>query len=196
MKKKNAKKKVYGGKDSDDGVKFDGLADLADTGLPKVASPTGALRQVNPVEAGRYDLIPASVLDRMNAAISTDLQTAEEDLVAYLAGKQSEDYLAYFAASLCLAMGGRAIATHRLAVHFAHGAKKYADRQWEKGQETGRIVDSMLRHLNKFQRGLDDEDHAAACLWNAVALMWTEDRIHDGRLPKELDTYGLCRGDE
>ena len=36
-----------------------------------------------------------------------------------------------------------------------HGAKKYADRQWEKGMRWGRLVAALVRHISAFMRGRD-----------------------------------------
>ena len=84
---------------------------------------------------------------------------------------------------------------HRVAVHYARGAAKYAERNWEKGLETGRTVSSCLRHLGKAKAGHTDEDHWAATAWNAIALIHHIPRLRSGELPKELDTYGfLMRG--
>jgi len=65
------------------------------------------------------------------------------------------------------------------------------DRNWEKGQQTGWIVSSLCRHFKKLIAGDTDEDHGAAVLWNAFALMHHIPRILDGRLPRELDDYGF-----
>ncbi|HUS51203.1 MAG TPA: dATP/dGTP diphosphohydrolase domain-containing protein, partial [Candidatus Paceibacterota bacterium] len=37
-------------------------------------------------------------------------------------------------------------AIKRLAKHYENGAKKYGDRNWEKGQPLSRYLDSALRH--------------------------------------------------
>jgi hypothetical protein len=76
----------------------------------------------------------------------------------------------------------------RLAQHFENGARKYADRNWEKGIPTHRYLDSALRHTFKYLDGYRDEDHLAAAAWNLLCLIETEHRIDDGRLPKELQT--------
>ena len=75
----------------------------------------------------------------------------------------------------------------RLAVHFEKGAKRYADRNWEKGIPVGEYLNSCLRHLWKWWLGWDDEDHLAAFAWNAICLVETAERIRIGALPKELD---------
>ena len=56
------------------------------------------------------------------------------------------------------------------------GAKKYADRNWEKGMSWSRCFGSLLRHSWKFWRGelIDPETgchHMAHVAWNAIALV-------------------------
>lgn len=60
----------------------------------------------------------------------------------------------------------------RLAKWYELGAKKYSDRNWEKGGiPFSRYLDSAFRHLNKFTMGLTDEDHLAAAAWNIFAIL-------------------------
>lgn len=81
----------------------------------------------------------------------------------------------------------------RLSKHFENGAVKYGDRNWELGVPLATYVDSALRHCFKLMMGLDDEDHAAAVMWNIACYIETERRIELGLLPEELanmpDTY-------
>lgn len=79
------------------------------------------------------------------------------------------------------------IALERLAKHYENGAKKYGDRNWEKGQSLSRYADSALRHMNKVMLGLQDEDHLAAAVWNLMCIMHTQSQITAGNLPEELD---------
>lgn len=62
-------------------------------------------------------------------------------------------------------------ATRRLAEWYELGARKYADRNWEKGIPFSRYVDSAKRHLDKFVMGMEDEDHLAAVAFNVFAIM-------------------------
>jgi hypothetical protein len=68
-----------------------------------------------------------------------------------------------------------------VARHFEAGAKKYDDRNWEKGQPLHVFVDSGLRHLVKWTRGDQDEPHDSAFLWNMMCLLWTHDRYPELR---------------
>ncbi len=79
------------------------------------------------------------------------------------------------------------IAEERLAKHYENGAKKYGDRNWEKGQPLSRYLDSAKRHINKLIQGYKDEDHATAAVWNIMAYIHTEEMIERGKLPRELN---------
>ena len=70
----------------------------------------------------------------------------------------------------------------RLAKWYELGARKYADRNWEGGIPTSRCFDSMARHMNAYLMGCTDEDHLAAIVWNAFAIMHFEEvlpEVHD-----------------
>lgn len=79
------------------------------------------------------------------------------------------------------------IGLYRLAMHYANGAVKYGDRNWEKGQPLNRYIESTERHIQKLKLGIQDEDHEAAAIWNLLAYIHTKTLIDAGQLPKELD---------
>ncbi|MDM4719804.1 DUF5664 domain-containing protein [Micromonospora sp. WMMA1363] len=57
----------------------------------------------------------------------------------------------------------------RLALLLARGAQKYSDRNWEKArgkEELDRAKASAFRHLMQWLCDEDDEDHAAAVMFN------------------------------
>ena len=66
------------------------------------------------------------------------------------------------------------------------GAKKYNDRNWEKGIPLARCLDSALRHINQWQRGLRDEDHLSQAVFNLFAIIHLGDLIDYGSLPRHL----------
>lgn len=76
----------------------------------------------------------------------------------------------------------------RLAKLYEAGSLKYAERNWEKGIPTGRFMDSAFRHLMNYQDGDRTEDHLAAVMWNIAGLIWTQEQVKRGKLPKELLT--------
>ena len=65
------------------------------------------------------------------------------------------------------------LAIIRLAVHYENGAKKYSDRNWEKGLPISNFLDSGIRHCLKAIDGWEDEDHLAAVAWNILGAGWT-----------------------
>lgn len=68
-------------------------------------------------------------------------------------------------------------ALKRLAQHFERGAKKYDERNWEKGIPMHSFIDSARRHINNYMMGLDGEDHLCAAAWNLMCALETEE-IH------------------
>lgn len=81
----------------------------------------------------------------------------------------------------------------------AYGAKKYEDRNWEKGMEWGRLVGALLRHFTAWMAGEEEDPesgfpHLWHVLTNAAFLVAFEVREAgtDNRTPytladKELD---------
>ncbi|NMA64741.1 MAG: hypothetical protein GX957_00670 [Clostridiaceae bacterium] len=65
-------------------------------------------------------------------------------------------------------------AIHELALHCEEGALKYGERNCEKGIPIHSLIDSAIRHLSCYLRGMDDEPHLRAALWNIAFAIWTE----------------------
>jgi len=82
-------------------------------------------------------------------------------------------------------------AIQRIAEVYRKGAIKYGDRNWQQGIPLSRFMDSGLRHLFQHLAGKTDEDHLAQAAWNVIALIWTETRIQEGKLPKELNDLDI-----
>lgn len=66
-------------------------------------------------------------------------------------------------------------ALKRVAELYARGAKKYSDNNWYMGIPSQQMLASLMRHLEAFRCGETDEDHLAAVVWNALALMQYEE---------------------
>ena len=62
----------------------------------------------------------------------------------------------------------------RLSKHYEDGAKKYDERNWEKGIQLHCYIDSGVRHYIKYCRGDVDEPHDRAFLWNMLGALWTQ----------------------
>lgn len=98
------------------------------------------------------------------------------------------------------------IGTHllkRLGAHVTKGAKKYKERNWEKGQNVSRTWASLWRHVVAYQEGERTEDHLAAIAFNVMSIMHVEEEVLAGRLPadlldiefyKELDQFAAAFG--
>lgn len=79
-----------------------------------------------------------------------------------------------------------------LAQHFEAGARKYADRNWEKGLPLRTFFNSGIDHQrDSYFYGKTDENHEAAWAWNAYCYLVTLRRIQNGQLPCELDDRPL-----
>lgn len=66
-----------------------------------------------------------------------------------------------------------------VAKHMEEGAKKYGERNWEKGIPTHCYMDSAIRHFLKWKIGMDDEDHWRATCWNLLCLAHTANYIRE-----------------
>lgn len=79
------------------------------------------------------------------------------------------------------------------AASLEYGAKKYADRNWEKGLPWQQMIDSLKRHIEDFERGHDYDsgedgsDLHQVCMIMASAMMLSASVIRgigvDDRLP-------------
>ena len=75
----------------------------------------------------------------------------------------------------------------RLALRLEAGVIKYSERNWEKGMPLSRFLDALLRHTFQILERDDEEDHAAAVVFNIMAFIHTEEEIQAGRLPDWLN---------
>lgn len=72
-------------------------------------------------------------------------------------------------------------ALEAVAEVYTIGAKKYADRNWEKGLSWGRVFAALMRHAWAWMRGetfdqVDGQRHMASVAWCALALLTYEIR--------------------
>lgn len=71
--------------------------------------------------------------------------------------------------------------------HFAMGAVKYGDNNWQLGQPIMRYYESLKRHTLYWGMGDISENHMNGVRWNSQAILFTLIMIDHGQLPKELD---------
>lgn len=79
------------------------------------------------------------------------------------------------------------IMLRRVAELYARGAVKYGENNYQKGMPFSRVYASLFRHMMAYREGDRAEDHLAAVIWNATALMYYEDAIAKKQLPEELN---------
>lgn len=82
-------------------------------------------------------------------------------------------------------------AIHELALHCEAGARKYGERNVEKGIPIHSFLDSAIRHLSCYMQGKNDEPHLRAALWNIAWAIWTEKKypeLQDIPARREADT--------
>jgi len=68
----------------------------------------------------------------------------------------------------------------RYAEHMSKGARKYGEKNWMKAAteaEYKRFRRSAARHFIAWLRGVTDEDHAAATLFNIMAAEYVAERM-------------------
>jgi hypothetical protein len=86
-------------------------------------------------------------------------------------------------------------AIHELAIHCEQGAKKYGERNCEKGIPVHSLIDSAIRHLSCYLRGMKDEPHLRAAFWNIAFAIWMEKNRPDMQdIPARMEPKeGECR---
>lgn len=67
-------------------------------------------------------------------------------------------------------------AIHELAQHCELGALKYGERNCEKGIPIHSLIDSGIRHLSCYLRGMKDENHLRAAFWNIGFAIFMEQK--------------------
>ncbi len=67
-------------------------------------------------------------------------------------------------------------AIKRIAKRLEYGAKKYGDKDWEKGIPNNMLIDSSLRHIFQYLNNENDEDHLASAVTNLMQVMEQEEK--------------------
>lgn len=154
---------------------------IKDSGARREFS-TGSVRDIDEGK-GRCDLLPLDVIANLLQSniicdIASFMQTHE---VLYL-----YDALHKFANEAY--SGDEKTMILEVAIHFANGARKYGEYNWQKGIPIHCYIDSGVRHYLKWRRGDDDEPHDRAFVWNILCCIWTMKHIPE---MNDLKTYTL-----
>lgn len=143
--------------------------DLKDSGTRREFS-TSAVRDCADGK-GRCDLLPLRIISRVFfngdvilCGIEEYIRDGDtewlEEVLRHFYNRQGFDK-----ATFCL----------EVAKHYEDGARKYTDRNWEKGIPLHCYIDSGVRHYLKWLRGDIDEPHDRAFVWNMLCAIWTQE---------------------
>ena len=133
---------------------------------------SGAVRDVQEGK-GRCDLLP---LDIVSEFFEVNLEDCGQELGEISKYQEDKNYIHLIRAAKRFAaenFENDATAILEYAKHLEEGAKKYSDRNWEKGIPLERFIDSGIRHWLKHKRGDVDEPHNRAFIWNMLCGAWT-----------------------
>ena len=153
------------------------MAEILDSGERREFE-SGAVRDVQEGK-GRCDLLPLDVVATvMGMYFSTDLICNPEDEVIYFIYQYVVNGdLGNLFTAIRKFIDREGIhpctAILELAKHYEDGARKYKERNWEKGIPLHCYIDSGVRHYIKHTRGDRDEPHDRAFLWNMFGAIWT-----------------------
>ena len=142
---------------------------------------SGAVRDICEGK-GRCDLLPLDVIGSvMNDTVITEIANFVFTRQTFYLSKIVKDVSGKMWKS-------EADMVLDLAKHFEEGAKKYGERNWEKGLPVHCYIDSAVRHYLKWRRGDKDEPHDRAFVWNLVCCIWTMKHRPDlDDLPKRTE---------
>lgn len=127
---------------------------------------SGAVRDARP-GVGRCDLLPLGIIGKYTEdwvfnCIEIYIRTGNVDALweafKYLCNK---------------AYGNILTGLLEVSKQYEEGAKKYGERNWEKGIPLHCYIDSAVRHYLKWLRGDKDEPHDKAFIWNILGAIWT-----------------------
>lgn len=140
---------------------------LVDSG-ERTTFKSGAMRELTE-DKGRCDLLPLGIICKL---FSNDVILGE--INEYICRGETASLETAILKFIQLAYDNKETAILELAKHYQDGAKKYADRNWEKGLPVHSFIDSGVRHYLKYLRGDQDEPHGRAFLWNMFGALWTQ----------------------
>ena len=148
---------------------------------------TGAVRDIADGK-GRCDLLPLGIVARLLSAERVLNNATELYWLNSFLESGSTTYVLNAIADFCRRRGWDAYtAMLEVSIHYEEGAKKYSERNWQKGIPAHCFLDSGIRHFLKWMRGDTDEAHDRAFIWNMLGLIWTiENRPELNDLPEKV----------
>lgn len=131
--------------------------------------PTGAVRDIQEGK-GRCDLLP---LDTVAKLIDSEVLTCINDYVRKGDARDLREAIRKFIVEH--PSWDTYTAMLETSKQYEEGAKKYEERNWEKGIPVHCFIDSGVRHYLKWRRGDTDEPHDRAFVWNMLGAIWTHE---------------------
>jgi hypothetical protein len=141
------------------------MTELKDSGARRQFD-TGAVRDIADGK-GRCDLLPLGIIgeaenDEILQNIEIYIRTGNTPRLWRAALRFGRNVY-----------GDTATMLLEVSKQYEDGARKYSDRNWEKGIPLHCFIDSAIRHYLKFLRGDKDEPHDRAFVWNILGALWT-----------------------
>lgn len=143
------------------------MAELKDSGARREFS-TGAVRDIADGK-GRMDLVPLDVAAEL---LKDDILRLINNYVRHGDTNSLYEALRVFVHKHTN-WNNLETALIEVSKQYEDGARKYTDRNWEKGIPVHCFIDSGVRHYLKCRRGDTDEPHDRAVLWNLLGALWT-----------------------
>lgn len=133
---------------------------------------TGAVRDIAEGK-GRCDLLPLKIISKMYDGKQGRIFRYIERYI--YKGNIDFLYMAIWDFMDIAFEGNQETALLETSKQYEEGAKKYTERNWQKGIPVHCFIDSGLRHYLKFLRGDKDEPHSRAVIWNLLGAIWTHE---------------------
>ena len=152
------------------------MAELLDSGARREFG-NGAVRDVAEGK-GRCDLLPLGIVSKLITEYSGRDGKFDRVLNAINEYVRHGTILALYAAMGWFAEENevdKPTLILEVAKQYEDGARKYNDRNWEKGIPVHVFIDSGVRHYLKYLRGDKDEPHDRAFIWNMLGAIWTHE---------------------
>ena len=132
---------------------------------------------------GRCDLLPiltiADILDEDDTIFDVTMLKKILCEIAVCLDESNNNTLRYNSASAAIKTYA-SMTCHNIfdllldvSFYYEEEAKKYSERNWEKGLPPRCFLDSAIRHLFKRLDDRSDEDHGGAFVWNMFGFMLT-----------------------
>lgn len=162
------------------------MAELKDSGARRQFE-SGAVRDIAEGK-GRCDLLPLDIVGKLfrhYAMYSPDpdidqnfdyaVETILNNIDDFIRNGQSSEPIYDAICTFIKISDFKSLPNAMMEVskHYEDGARKYAERNWEKGINCHCYVDSGIRHLLKWIDNWKDEPHDRAFIWNMLGLLWT-----------------------